>query len=129
MNSKALHVLEYDKIIDKLTEHATSDPGRKLCRELTPSSDLKEIRKNQEKTSDAIARIFKKGSISFGDNRDFTGSLKALKIGSALDMPGLLRLAAFLENVARVKNYGRTQRDDEAPDSLTESFRKFQDVN
>ena len=122
MNSKALHVLEYDKIIDKLTAHATSDPGRKLCMELKPSSDLKEIRKNQEKTADAIARIFKKGSISFGDNRDFTGSLKALKIGSALDMPGLLRLAAFLENVARVKNYGRTQRDDEAPDSLTESF-------
>ena len=62
MNSKALHVLEYDKIIDKLTEHATSDPGRKLCKELQPSSDIKEIRKNQEKTSDAIARIFKKGS-------------------------------------------------------------------
>ena len=80
MNSKALHVLEYDKIIDKLTSHATSDPGRKLCMELKPSSDLKEIRKNQEKTADAIARIFKKGSISFGDNRDFTGSLKALKI-------------------------------------------------
>ncbi|MBQ3794818.1 MAG: endonuclease MutS2 [Butyrivibrio sp.] len=122
MNSKALHVLEYDKIIGKLTEHASSDPGRKLCRELVPSSDIKEIRKNQEKTSDAIARIFKKGSVSFGDNRDFTGALKALKIGSALDMVSLLRLAAFLENVNRVKSYGRSQREDEAGDSLTESF-------
>lgn len=122
MNSKALHVLEYDKIIGKLTEHASSDPGRKLCRELVPSSDIKEIRKNQEKTSDAIARIIKKGSVSFGDNRDFTGALKALKIGSALDMVSLLRLAAFLENVNRVKSYGRSQREDEAGDSLTESF-------
>lgn len=122
MNSKALHVLEYDKIIEKLTDHASSDPGRKLCRELKPSSDIKEIRKNLEKTQDAISRIFKKGSISFGDNRDFTGALKALKIGSALDMVSLLRIAAFLDNVNRVKAYGRPGRDDEAADSLTESF-------
>ena len=122
MNSKALRVLEYDKIIEKLADHASSEPGRKLCRELLPSSDIKEIRKNQEKTSDAIARIFKKGSISFGDNRDFSGTLKALKIGSSLDMAGLLRLASFLDNVNRVKSYGRPGRDEEARDSLSESF-------
>lgn len=122
MNSKALHVLEYDKIIEKLTDHASSEPGRKLCRELVPSSDIKEIRKNQEKTADAIARIFKKGSISFGDNRDFTGALKALKIGSALDMLSLLRIASFLDNVNRVKSYGRPGREDEVGDSLSESF-------
>lgn len=122
MNEKALHVLEYDKIIQRLSEHASSEPGKKLCIELKPSDDIREIRKNQEKTGDAIARIFKKGSISFGDSRDFSGSLKALKIGSSLDAAGLLRIAAFLENVNRVKSYGRTARDDEAPDSLTESF-------
>lgn len=122
MNKKALHVLEYDKIIEKLSEYAGSEPGRKLCVELQPSSNIKEIRKNQQKTQDAIARIFKKGSISFGDNRDFTGVLKALKIGSALDMQNLLRVAAFLENVNRVKSYGRSQREDEAQDSLSESF-------
>ncbi|MCR5670451.1 MAG: endonuclease MutS2 [Butyrivibrio sp.] len=122
MNEKALHVLEYDKIIEKLTDHASSDPGRKLCRELKPSSDLREIKKNLEKTNDAIARIFKKGSISFGDNRDFGGALKALKIGSSLDMAGLLRIAAFLDNVNRVKSYGRPGREDEKRDSLSESF-------
>ena len=126
MNKKALHVLEYDKIIEKLAEHASSDPGRKLCLELEPSSDVKEIRKNLEKTNDAIARIFKKGSISFGDNKDFSGTLKALKIGSSLDMASLLRLAAFLDNVNRVKSYGRPPRDDDAGDSLTESFQMLE---
>ena len=122
MNQKALHVLEYDKIIERLTEHATSEPGKRLCRELVPSSDIKEIRKNQEKTKDAISRIFKKGRTNFGDNKDFQGILKALKIGSALDMAALLKLAAFLDNVNRVKTYGRPQRDDEERDSLSESF-------
>lgn len=122
MNSKALHVLEYDKIIERLTDHASSDPGRKMCRELVPSSDIKEIRNNLTKTNDAIARIFKKGSTSFGDNRDFTGTLKALKIGAALDMGSLLRLASFLDNVNRVKSYGRPAREDENTDSLSEMF-------
>ncbi len=122
MNSKALHVLEYDKIIEKLSEHATSEPGRKLCRQLLPSTDIRQIRADQKKTQDAIARIFKKGSVNFGDNRNFDGTLKALKIGSSLDMRGLLQLAAFLENVGRVKNYGRSARDDDEKDSLSESF-------
>lgn len=122
MNTKALHVLEYDKIIEKLADHATSEPGRKLCKELVPSSDINEIRNNQKKTSDAISRIFKKGSTSFGDNRNFEGTLKALKIGSALEPVSLLRIAAFLDNVNRVKTYGRPTRDDETGDSLTESF-------
>ncbi|SEG32071.1 DNA mismatch repair protein MutS2 [Butyrivibrio sp. Su6] len=122
MNAKALHVLEYDKIIERLADHATSEPGRKLCKELVPSSDINEIRNNQKKTSDAISRIFKKGSTSFGDNRNFEGTLKALKIGSALEPVSLLRIAAFLDNVNRVKTYGRPTRDDETGDSLTESF-------
>ena len=126
MNKKALHVLEYDKIIEKLADHASSEPGRKLCLELEPSSDIKEIRKNLQKTNDAIARIFKKGSISFGDNKEFGGILKALKIGSSLDMASLLRLASFLDNVNRVKSYGRPPRDDEAGDSLTESFQMLE---
>jgi DNA mismatch repair protein MutS2 len=122
MNEKALHVLEYDKIIERLTEHATSDPGRNLCRKLLPSTDLRQIRADQTRTGDAIARIFKKGSVNFGDNRNFDGTLKALKIGSSLDMRGLLQLAAFLENVGRVKNYGRSAREDDNKDSLSESF-------
>ena len=122
MNQKALHVLEYDKITEKLTEHASSEPGKKLCRELEPSSDIKEIRKNLQKTKDGIDRIFKKGSVSFGDNKDFTGVLKALKIGSSLDAANLLKVAAFLDNVNRVKSYGRPQRDGESRDSLSESF-------
>ncbi len=129
MNKKVLRVLEYDKIIEKLSEHASSDPGRRLCMELEPSSDLGQIRKDLEKTGDAIARIFKKGSISFGDNRDFKGALKALKIGSSLDMGGLLRIAAFLDNVGRVKNYGRPPRDEEGRDSLSESFEMLEPLS
>ena len=39
MNTKALITLEYDKIIKKLETFASSTMGKKLCKDLLPSSD------------------------------------------------------------------------------------------
>ncbi|MBE5860042.1 MAG: endonuclease MutS2 [Butyrivibrio sp.] len=122
MNEKVLHVLEYDKIIDELTKHATSEPGRKLCKELLPSSDKREIDRNLKKTDAAISRIFKKGSVSFGSNRDLTGYLRALKIESSLDAAQLLNIASFLDNVGRVKAYGRNDKEEDVRDVLSDFF-------
>ena len=55
MNTKVLTTLEYTKIIDLLTEKADSEPGKKLCRELVPSTDLSAIRTAQRETKDAHA--------------------------------------------------------------------------
>ena len=122
MNAKVLKTLEYNKIIDRLTERATSDPGRRLCRELEPMTELEEIQAAQRETADALTRLFKKGSISFGSNRELGLSLRSLEIGSILSAPELLRIALLLENAARVKNYGRKDREDAPDDSLTVLF-------
>ena len=122
MNAKVLKTLEYNKIIARLTEHATSDPGRRLCRELTPMTELDDIRAAQRETGDALTRLFKKGSISFGNNRELGMSLKSLEIGATLSAPELLRIAGLLENAGRVKAYGRQEREDMEEDSLTPLF-------
>lgn len=122
MNDKVLHTLEYDKIIKLLTDKATSEPGRKLCRELLPMSDLEEIEKAQTETADAFGYILKKGSISFGNNKDIGYSVKSLEIGSTLSTAELLSIAGLLENVERVKKYGEKDREETPDDSLTEYF-------
>ena len=48
MNQKVLKTLEYHKIIEKLTEYAASEPGKRLCRELEPASDFEEIVQAQD---------------------------------------------------------------------------------
>ena len=48
MNEKVLKTLEYNKIIDMLADKATSDPGRKLCRELKPFTDINVINEAQK---------------------------------------------------------------------------------
>ena len=110
MNEKVLKTLEYDKIIEMLAEKANSAPGKKLCRELVPSTDLEEIRKNQRHTADALRRLFRFGSTSFGNNKDISFSVRSLQIGSTLSIPELLNIAAMLDNVSRVKSYGRQDR-------------------
>ncbi len=118
MNSKVLRVLEYTKIIDRLTEKATSEQGRRLTKALVPMTDLEEIQKTQQETADALGHLFRKGSTSFGGNKDLGYCIKSLEVGSALSIPELLRIAAFLENVSRIKGYGRKERDDIPGDSL-----------
>lgn len=108
MNAKALHILEFDRIIEMLTAHADSEPAGHMCEKLRPSGKNGWIRDALDETDAAVNRIMKNGSISFGSNRDFGSALKSLAIGHSLSIPELIALASFLENVSRVKSYGST---------------------
>ncbi|MBP5282539.1 MAG: endonuclease MutS2 [Lachnospiraceae bacterium] len=122
MNEKVLRTLEYYKIIDLLVQKADSEPGKKVCKELLPSDDITEIRKNQEETRDAISKIFKSGSTSFGSNKDLGFSIRSLEIGSTLSASELLKIAGLLDNVNRIKTYGKKEREDAPEDSLDPYF-------
>lgn len=122
MNKKVLQTLEYHKIIAQLIQKADSDPGRKMCEALLPETDLSEIQTAQTETADALSRLFRYGSTSFGGNNDLGFSLKSLEVGSSLSIPELLKIAGFLENVSRIKAYGRSERDESVQDSLSQFF-------
>ncbi len=126
MNAKVLRVLEYDKVLCMLEEKATSEPGKSLCRSLVPMTDLQQILSAQTETADALARIFRKGNPTFGNNHPLGMSLRSLEIGSTLSTGELLRIAGLLENTARVKNYGRAEREDATADSLTFLFQELE---
>ena len=112
MNQKALKTLEYTKIITQLESHAASPLGKSLCRELSPSSDLEEIRTRQAQTTDAVNRVRLKGSVSFSGLREIGGSLKRLEIGSSLSIPELLSISSVLTVASRAKAYGRRDTED-----------------
>ena len=71
MNNKVLTTLEYTTIIKMLEDKAGSEPAKRMCRELRPMTEIHEIEDAQRNTEDALERLIKKGSISFGSNRDF----------------------------------------------------------
>ena len=126
MNDKALHTLEFDKIIDLLAGRASSEPGRAKCRALRPLTDLAEINMLQDETAAAVARLFAKGSISFGNTVDVGLSLRRLEMGSALNIREILEICKLLENAGLVKNYGRREREDAPEDCLTGMFNSLE---
>ena len=79
MNKKVLRVLEYYKIIEELTQKATSEQGKKLASSLVPMTNPEEITTAQQETADALTRLFQKGSTSFGGNKDLGFAIKSLE--------------------------------------------------
>ena len=126
MNEKALHTLEYDKIIAQLATFASSAPGKERCLSLLPSDSLPEINRLQSETEAAVSRVLKKGSISFGSTFDVRASLKRLEIGSSLGIHELLQIAKLLENVSLVRAWAKRERDSESEDLLSEMFQALE---
>ncbi len=122
MNQKALKILEYDKIITLLTEQATSDSGKELCRNLEPITDYSRIVQAQTETADALNRLYRKGSISFAGLKNPGFQMKRLEIGGVLNIEELLMICTLLEITKRAKNYSREVREDAPADSLDDLF-------
>ena len=123
MNEKVLHTLEYNKILDQLTEYAFSAEAKSRCQKLRPITDRAQIEQLQQQTSDALSRLFKYGSLSFSGVTDIRDSLKRLEIGGALSAIELLRVCSLLESAKRAKAFARSQDDNDQPDdSLTSLF-------
>ena len=122
MNEKVLKILEFNKILASLSDRATSAPGKSLCTALAPMDELYDIEKAQDETASALMYLLRKGSISFGSNRDFSTCFRALSIESALTAGELLHLASFLENVDRVRRYRVFEKDAPEEDALRDVF-------
>ena len=60
MNKRTLRILEYNKILNMLSEYAASPMAKKRCLRLLPYKELEKIRSLQEETRDASERIRKK---------------------------------------------------------------------
>lgn len=53
MNARALHVLEYDKILELLRAHLSSDVGREAAASLAPAASLAEAERLLQLTEEA----------------------------------------------------------------------------
>ena len=128
MNKRTLRVLEYYKIIEQLTGFATCPDGKRLCGKLKPSDDMIKIKKEQEETADALARVYQHGSVSFSGVYPIGEALKRLSVGASLSILELLDIAKLLKVAETAKQYGAQTKDKDEDgvstrkDSLTGYF-------
>lgn len=99
MEQHTLNVLEFDKIIEQLTELAGSELGRQRCAQLRCSSDLEEAMSWQQQTTSAVRLLLKKGLPAFSGLTSLAPFLERSKTGTSLTTAQLLRVARFLRNI------------------------------
>ena len=126
MNKKVYLTLEYNKILEKLAEYASSEEAKKRCLNLEPITDAAEIAHLQENVSDALSRLYRSSSLSFSGVHNVNGSLKRLDIGGTLNTTELLSICSLLEAAKRAKAYDRSDRNDEKTDSLSPLFSQIE---
>ena len=126
MNEKVLKTLEYNKILNQLSEYACSPEAKKRCLALRPITDKAQIEQLQLQTKDALSRLFRCGNLSFSGVHSVNDSLKRLEIGASLSAAELLSICSLLEAAKRVKAFSRSEKEEVTDDSLTGFFTEIE---
>ena len=94
---KNLNTLEFDKIKEKLKQHAISDPGKEACENLLPFSSFEDAQIALNETESATLFLARFGSPSFGGITNITHSCKRAASGSVLSIKELLNIGVVLK--------------------------------
>lgn len=122
MNDKALHTLEYNKIINKLSNYAVSKMGKEIAQNLKPSSNITDILQWQKETTEAVSMVMKKGSLSLGSLKDIRPYLKRVSVEGILSPEEFIDISDFLYASRRAKNYSKSESKNDSFEILQPQF-------
>lgn len=105
MNTKYLNKLEYNKILNTLSNFARTYIGKEMINKLQPCFDYNEVCHLQLQTLQATSLIFKYGTPPIGNFADINIHIKKLNSSSSLNAKELLDIANILKMSRDIQNY------------------------
>lgn len=102
---KNLNKLEFNKIIDILSQFAITKEGKKLCFSLFPFYNKEKVLKVQNETTEALVLLFRKGDIPLYEIADITPYILLLDKNSFISSKALLDIANTLKVSRLLKEY------------------------
>lgn len=121
MDNKIFRMLEYNKIIEKLTQKAITNLGKEECAKLIPNTKLEKVSLMQKETSEAVSLTLRIGMPPLTQINDFNSIFNKIRIGGILSAKELLDTANILKTLREVKEYFRDTLEDDYP-ILTDYF-------
>ena len=103
MNEKALHVLEYDKVLAQLDAFIASDAGHEWARELRPFASFADAERQLGMTEEAYGYFRRTGRspiVSFPDIRELLRRIRAIYAASPAELLAVSR-CLFASRTAR----------------------------
>ena len=105
MNTRACRVLEFTKIKEQLEKMASSSIGKKMVRDLLPSSDYHEVSTWMEETTEMSGMLIRGGSFPMGPIVELGIYLKRAAMGSFLYPGELIEVSDTLRTARRIKQH------------------------
>ncbi len=103
---KALKVLEFDKILNKLSSYTSSAAVKEVILNLSPATDLAEATAMQQETTEAVNALLRQGSPPVNLSvADILGSVKRADIGGVLTPKDLIEISRVLYVARKMKSY------------------------
>lgn len=105
MNTKYLNKLEFDKVLNILSNYAITYMGKKLILNLTPSNNCETVKILQKETSEAYSLIYRNGNLPIEAIPDLKSHLKMLESNCILSIKYLLDIANVLKISRELQEY------------------------
>ena len=106
----ALDALEWGKVVDRLRDHACSDPGRELCGAIAPGTDLDTIRIRLEENRDGRRMLAEDGPLPLEGLREISPEVGTAVKGSSLSPLELLRVGSTARTGERIRKFFEERR-------------------
>ena len=105
MDKKSYIKLEFDKILNMLSDSSVIEPNKKRALLLEPMNNIEEINASLNDVNDAQTLIIKRGNPPIYAIKDVVAHIKRLDIGGMLHTNELLDIAKLLKTVRLLKEY------------------------
>lgn len=105
MREKTLRVLEYYKIIERLSGKAESSLGKSIIEKMVPEVELELVEKLQSETDEAVKVLTRRGSPPLGGIADVNAEVNLAEKGGVLSPRAILRIGGTLRASRKVKNF------------------------
>lgn len=100
-----LEKLEYNKILEKLSEYAITYLGKELCLELLPSNNKEEVEKILKETEQSVNLLYRSHTPPIYEIADNTINIKTIESNSTLSIKSILELTNILTISENLKKF------------------------
>ncbi len=114
MNGKAIKVLEFNKVKEKVTSYAITASAKRLIYDLEPFQEIDDIKEKLQETYEALNLLFKKGSPPFEGLYDIGEAVKRAEKGGVLNPGQLLKIAQVMRCARGLQSY-MSRKENESP--------------
>lgn len=115
MNEKTFRVLEFEKILTRLSTYASSSLGKELALALRPALNAAEIKEGQAETTEALFLLQSGERIPLGGIHDLRAAIKKAGLGGVLSPEELAAVRETCRAARLFREFFRGEKEETAP--------------